>query len=102
MGKQKRKFCATAVALVLAVGVTACGDDDDGGVDDADKAALVDGLAEALGIDREIAECVADSMIDSIGEEELLALNESDSEPTAEQTEAVIDAFSECDVPLGG
>jgi hypothetical protein len=43
-----------------------------------------------------------DGMIDSIGEQDLRALNETNSEPTAEQTEAIVDAFAKCDVPIGG
>jgi len=96
-----RKTCTAATAIVLAVSASACGDDDDGGgSDDPEIEALIDNLAETLGVDRDDAECFANSLIDSIGEDDLRAFNETDGEPTAEQAEAILAAFDECNIPL--
>ncbi len=86
--------------LAFAGVVTACGDDDDGGVDDAEFNELVDGLADALQIDRGDAECFADELVDTLGEDTLRGLQDTDREPTADESLAIVDAFAECDIPL--
>lgn len=95
----------TVVGLMLALSMilAACGGDDDdgGGGSDVDISGLVDGLAETLDISQSDATCVAESLVDSLGEDKLLDFRDADREPTDEETDAILTAVIDCDVPVG-
>lgn len=96
---------AIAAAVVLVLGLGACGDDD-GGSDAAEiKADIAEQLAEGGTLDEETAECFADVIVDEIGAENLEDIDFSAEEPPAgleeEFADAAVKALDECDVDLG-
>lgn len=93
-----RTVAAVLLSALAVFVVAACGDDDDTG--GADRDSLVDAVAESLGVERDTAECLADGLIGEIGEDRLRDFVEVDQEPTAEESAAVIQVLSDCDVPL--
>lgn len=93
-----RTVATVLLSALAAFGVASCGDDDDSG--GADRDSLVDAVAESLGVERDTAECLADGLIGEIGEDRLRDFVEVDQEPTAEESAAVIQVLSDCDVPL--
>jgi hypothetical protein len=95
---------ALAAAVVLVLGLAACGDDD-GGSSEADiKAEIAEQLAEDGTLDEETAECFADVIVDEIGADELEDVDFSDAEPPAGLQEefagAAVKAIDECDLDL--
>lgn len=106
-GGNKLPLAIGAVALVALVGAAVwfffLGGDDDDGLTDAERAQLISEI-DSEGITPEQQECVADSLVDSLGVDqirELLAAGD-DTEPTDAQFAAALAAFEECDVPFFG
>jgi hypothetical protein len=94
---------ALAVAVVLVLGLGACGGDDGGSEADV-KADIADQLAEDGTLDRETAECFAQVIVDEIGADKLKDVDFSSDEPPAELQEefagAAVKAIDACDLDL--
>lgn len=96
---------ATAVVLVLVLGLSACGDDG-GGNSEADiKDKISEQLAEGGQLDDETADCFAGVIVDEIGADRLEDVDFSAEEPPKGLEEdfgaAAIKALDECDLDLG-
>ena len=76
-----------ALVAVLLVVAAACGT----GFDREAEAEL---LAESFGFSQEEALCVVDSVIDDIGEDRLIELNNDD--PTPQEVDQLFDAINQC------
>ncbi len=96
---------ALSAAVVLVLGLTACGNDD-GGSSEADiKDEISEQLAEGGQLDDETADCFAGVIVDEIGADRLEDVDFSAEEPPAGLEEdfsaAAIKALEECDLDLG-
>ena len=94
---------ALAAAVVLALGLAACGDDD--GSSDADiKAEISEQLAEDGTLDEETADCFADVIVEEIGADKLEDVDFSSEEPPEglqdEFAAAAVEAIDACDLDL--
>ncbi len=79
------------LAGVVAV-VAACG-----GGSDFDRAAAVDDMVEASGMERAQAECLVDAMVDEFGEDTLA----SDRTPTDEESARMVELTTDCVLGAG-
>lgn len=71
---RRSRLLALLAAPVLVVSLVACGDDDGGGSRAQAVNALSDMMmadagseAEMMGIDREVADCIAEAVVDAVG-----------------------------------
>jgi len=95
---------ALAAAVLLVLGLSACGDD--GGSSEADiKDEISEQLAEGGQLDDETADCFAGVIVDEIGAERLEDVDFAAEEPPEGLEEdfsaAAIKALDECDLDLG-
>jgi len=102
--QRTRPISATAAAVVLILGLSACGDSD-GGSSDADiKDRIAEQLGEGGALDADTAECFADVIVDEIGADKLNDVDFSAEEPPAELQEefagAAVKAIDACDLDL--
>lgn len=68
-----RRIAGVVLVAGLAFGLSACGDDK------VDRQGTIDELVEQ-GMDEEQAECLVNGVTDELGDDKVLALNESDGE----------------------
>jgi hypothetical protein len=94
---------ALAAAVVLVLGLAACGDDD-GGSEAEIKEKIAEQLADDGTLDEETAECFADVIVDEIGADKLDDVDFSSAEPPEGLQEefagAAIKAIDQCDLDL--
>lgn len=94
---------ALVAAVVLILGLAACGDDDGGSEADV-KAEISEQLAEDGTLDEETADCFADVIVDEIGADKLEDVDFSSEEPPEglqeEFADAAVKAIDECDLDL--
>lgn len=104
------RVASLAFVVVAGLALLGCGGGDDDASSGGDAATTTAALSDAaisigegaeadLGISTEEGRCFGASLVDQLGEEDAVALNESDVDPTdlpAEQSEAVRSAFNEC------
>jgi hypothetical protein len=99
----KRTAGASALAVVLVLGLGACGGDDGGSEADI-KSEIADQLAEDGTLDRETADCFAQVIVDEIGADKLKDVDFSSDEPPEdlqeEFTGAAVKAIDACDLDL--
>ena len=91
MSRRRSRLLAVLVAPILAFGLVACGDDDGGGsrgqaINQLSDMMMADAgpEAEMMGVDREVADCIAEAVVDAVGAETVLqAMAAADGDPDA-------------------
>jgi hypothetical protein len=83
-----RRIAIVGLAVLSAAGLVACSDK-------VDREGTVDEMVEQ-GIPREQAECMVDRLVDELGDERALELNDTDQELTAEEEELMGEVVLEC------
>lgn len=105
-----RRVASLAITLLASVALLGCGGDDDSSSGEEDATTTTEAVSEAavtigkdaetdLGVTEDEGLCFGTSLVDQLGEESALELNDSDADLTelpAEQVSAVQVAFNEC------
>lgn len=97
-----RRFRNALLASSIALVLTACS----GGADEGETTErLADQLVETAGITAEQADCVAEALVDDLGEDEVkdieLTSDEPDEDFAEELAAATRSASTKCDIDLG-